>query len=109
MWQDLCLAAATGAEVTLVGARGWSLARPEQRLWPPPGGQADRHLWLIWALIGLLAIARVVVAVLDFGSLGSGSLIWRVTGHAVMVVGNCLAWWGVAVLGASRRPACPGS
>ena len=42
----------------------------------------------------------MIAGILDFGSLGLGNWAWRLAGITLLLLGNGLAWWGVAVLGA---------
>lgn len=93
------------AALSLLGAIGllavlcWSTALPERRIWPPPAGKADGRFWLVWGLVGLLMVGGVTAGILDFGSLGLDGRAWRVAGIVLLVLGNGLAWWGVAILG----------
>ena len=84
----------------LVALLFWSIAKPAQRVWPPPSGQAGWQFWLVWVLIGLLIIGTLYIGIVDYGSLGLAALHWRVAGGVLLVLGNGLAWWGVVVLGA---------
>ncbi|MCP5412067.1 MAG: isoprenylcysteine carboxylmethyltransferase family protein [Alphaproteobacteria bacterium] len=76
----------------------WSMAVPSWRIWPPPIGKASWQFWLVWTFVILLVTGDMIVAVLDSGSLGLSAL-YRVIGIVMIILGNCLAWWGVALLG----------
>ncbi|MCT9000464.1 methyltransferase family protein [Chelativorans intermedius] len=89
----------TAAAILLVALLCWSVAKPAQRIWPPPSGQAGWQFWLVWALIGLLIVGMLYVGIADYGSLGLDAWPWRVVGGILVVLGNALAWWGVASLG----------
>lgn len=95
----LCFAVATAAAVLLVFLLAWSIARPDRRVWPPPDGGRGWRFWLVWTLIGVVVAGAIAVGALDFSSLGLGGWPWRAAGAALMVLGNALAWWGVAALG----------
>ena len=83
----------------LVALLFWSIAKPAQRVWPPPSAQVGWQFWLVWVLVGLLIFATLYVGIADYGSLGLDALPWRVVGGVLLVLGNALAWWGVAALG----------
>jgi len=76
----------------------WSMAVPSRRLWPPPRGNAGWQYWLVWAFIILLIGGDITVAIVDGGSLELGAP-YNAIGWTLIVLGNALAWWGVAVLG----------
>ncbi len=99
---------AIATSLALLGLLCWSLAMPDQRVWPPPRGKADWRFWLVWLLIGLLIVSAIFVALLDFGSLGLDGWPWRAIGALLVLLGNALAWWGVAVLGAATTTGLAG-
>ncbi|MHA7882082.1 hypothetical protein [Nitratireductor rhodophyticola] len=83
----------------LVALLSWSIAKPAQRVWPPPSGQAGWQFWLVWVLVGILIIGTLYVGIVDYGSRGLDAWHWHVVGGVLLVLGNALAWWGVAALG----------
>lgn len=89
---------ATSSGALLVMLLILSIALPAHRIWPPPNGRASWQFWLVWTLVMLLIGGDVTVAVLDRGTLGLRAAYVTV-GIGLIVLGNGLAWWGVAVLG----------
>lgn len=96
LWPAFWISAACGALLLMFLL--WSIAVPSRRIWPPPQGRANWQFWLVWALVLLLMAGDVTVAIAD-GNRLELSPPWRATGFALLVLGNALAWWGVAELG----------
>ena len=76
----------------------WSILRPHQRVWPPPGDTSWQYYYsLILSLIWMLAF--LVLGVLDWNSLRFGGPWSRFTlGGAAIVVGVALAQRSVRAL-----------
>lgn len=96
LWPAFWVSTACGA--LMLVALFWSMAVPSLHLWPPPRGNAGWQYWLIWTLIILLIGGDIIVAIVDGSSLGVGPP-YDAIGWTLIVVGNTLAWWGVAILG----------
>lgn len=77
--------------LALLAAVGWSIARPAQRLWPPPR-QHPAQFALLWLLTALIGAGAVAVGVLDWNPLGlPAALRWPV-GAGLLAAGNAVAW-----------------
>lgn len=96
VWPAFWLATACGVVILL--ALFWSMAVSDLRIWPPPKGNAGWQFWLVWAFVIVLVAGDLVVAIEDSGSMGLAPT-WHATGFMLLILGNLLAWWGVAVLG----------
>ncbi|MCO6042734.1 isoprenylcysteine carboxylmethyltransferase family protein [Aeoliella sp. ICT_H6.2] len=83
--------------VSLIGFLIYSIVRPENRVWPPPGQQTWQYV-LVWLLTILAFAGFVVVGVLDWNSLGWPVMFRWPIGSVLIVGGNVLAWVGVRQL-----------
>ena len=77
--------------VALLGAVVWSIARPAQRLWPPPRQQPTAFA-LLWVLTVLISAGLLAVGIGDWNPHGlPAALRWSV-GGSLFVGGNAVAW-----------------
>jgi protein-S-isoprenylcysteine O-methyltransferase Ste14 len=92
------LAAGIGADVALICALLWSIAKPQARLWPP-----RRHPALAAAIVWLLTIVAFASAlwlgVVDWNGLGWPAWLRWGIGMPLILAGNAVVWTGVAQLG----------
>ena len=83
--------------VTLIGILIFSIRNPSRRFWPPPG-QKSWQFAIVWTVTVLSFGGLIVVGVLDWNSLNwPGFFRWPV-GIGLILIGNVLAWIGVAQL-----------
>ena len=76
----------------------WSVAVPDRRLWPPPGGGSWQHLltWAgFWAVIGI----NVLLLLMYWNSWVFQSPLRIIIGVPLVVLGGLLAVWGVVTVG----------
>ena len=74
-----------------------SIVSPLHGIWPP----AAQQIWqfvLVWALTLLVFLGIIVVGLLDWNSLAWPPVFRWTAGCALVVIGNALAWVGVAQL-----------
>lgn len=78
-----------------------SIAAPAWRFWPPPEGGAVRVRIseLGGARMPLTTLGTFVLALLDWESLGTGSLVLRLLGAFAFAAGGAFALWGYLGLG----------
>jgi protein-S-isoprenylcysteine O-methyltransferase Ste14 len=83
--------------VLLVGA-GWSIARPAQRVWPPPHRLTWQHR-LTWLCFYFVFAANALLLFLDWnnGALVSASRF--LVGGPLALAGTMLVTWGIVALG----------
>ena len=81
----------------LIGAV-WSVAFPENRIWPPPRKHSWQHI-LTWACFYIVFIFNAALFVLDWNSWFLQSKIRLVLGIPLALIGGLLVSWGVATLG----------
>jgi protein-S-isoprenylcysteine O-methyltransferase Ste14 len=78
-----------------------SIARPELRLWPPPGPSSRRHRFTrVNLLLGPLTVVGVfALGVLDWSSLVLPGLVRLLVGVPLFASGGAFALWGYFGLG----------
>lgn len=83
--------------VGLIASLVISIVSPSHRIWPPPG-QRTWQYFLVWTLTILAFLGFIVVGILDWNSLGWPAMIRWLVGCGMILIGNLLAWLGVAQL-----------
>ena len=77
--------------IALLGAVVWSIARPAQRLWPPPR-QRFTAFALLWLVTALISAGILAVGVVDWNPHGlPAALRWSV-GGGLLMLGHAVAW-----------------
>lgn len=82
------------AELVLGTLLIWSIARPDARIWPPPG----RGTWqyrLVWTLIDVATVGILAVGVLDWNTFVLDHWLRLPVGVAVALGGGSFALWGI--------------
>ena len=75
----------------------YSIARPSQRIWPPPAQQTWQY-YVVWLLTLVSYGGFIAVGILDWNGLNWPlSIRWPI-GVVLITVGNVLAWVGVRQL-----------
>ena len=82
----------------LLAAVLWSVARPEQRLWPPPK-QRPRDFAAVWLLSAVVSLALLTVGVLDPHRRPLPLTLRYGVGGPLFVAGLALAWTAAVHLG----------
>lgn len=94
----LLLFSLTGILLLVVnGMLAYSIARPLQRMWPPPA-QKTWQYYVVWLLTLLSYGGFIAVGLLDWNSLGWPAVIRWLVGAILIIGGNILAWAGVRQL-----------
>lgn len=82
------------AELVLGGVLLWSIARPDARVWPPPG----RHSWqyhLVWTLMDLATLGILFVGIAHWIRFGFDPWLHVAIGLAIAASGGLFALWGI--------------
>lgn len=86
------------AEALLIAGLIVSIAKPERRIWPPPGARSWRFGWS-WGLLGIAVAAGLVLAWLDRGTFVLDHWGWRVAGVAILALAEVFNEWAVRTVG----------
>jgi protein-S-isoprenylcysteine O-methyltransferase Ste14 len=76
----------------------WSVARPEKRIWPPPGKTSWQYI-LAWILFYLAFGLNTLIIVLDWNSWIYANPLRFLIGVPLVLVGSSLLVWGIRHLG----------
>lgn len=88
---------------TLIRSWKW----PAQRIWPPPKRASWQFIWT-WTLVVLLCLGLFALAVLDWDTFVFAHWSRFILAAIFIVLGNAVAWWGVAVLSLSTTAGLKG-
>ena len=89
------------AEALSAAAVAWSARFQGRRIWPPPAGSSWQAYFLP-ALFGLSAASVVALGLANWGAWGLPLGVRLSVGGLLGLVGNGLALWAIAALGAAR-------
>jgi protein-S-isoprenylcysteine O-methyltransferase Ste14 len=76
----------------------WSVARPEKRIWPPPGKTSWQYI-LAWILFYMAFGLNTLIIVLDWNSWIFSNPLRFLPGITLVLVGSSLLIWGIRHLG----------
>ena len=94
----LILTIGIAAAAYMLGMLLWSIARPDQRTWPPQHAKTGIKL-RVWTITTAIFAAAFLLGVMDWNSFGwPASLRWGV-GLPLVILGNIAVWWGVNKIG----------
>lgn len=94
----LILAVGLMAGAYMLGVLLWSIARPEQRVWPPDHATAAIK-FRVWFITVLIFAAAFLLGLLDWNRLDwPASIRWSI-GLPLILVGNIVVWRGVHKIG----------
>lgn len=93
----ICLAGIAAA-VFLVAALVWSIAVPDQRIWPPKHSSPFLQV-LVWTLTIAVFASAFALGVADWNRYGWPSILRWGIGLPLIVAGNWIVWQGVAKIG----------
>jgi protein-S-isoprenylcysteine O-methyltransferase Ste14 len=91
---DAVFAITLGGELVLGAVLVWSIARPEARIWPPPGRRSWQYR-LVWGLIDVATVGIVIVGVLDWNTFVLDHWIRLPVGAVLALGGGAFALWGI--------------
>jgi protein-S-isoprenylcysteine O-methyltransferase Ste14 len=83
--------------VLLVGII-WSVAKPDQRIWPPPSKQSWQYI-LAWILFYLVFGLNALLIILDWNSWIFQNPLRFLIGIPGIIIGSSFLIWGVQTLG----------
>ncbi len=84
----------------------WSVARPEQRIWPPPGKSSWQYK-LTWSLFYLVFGLNSLLLILDWNNWILSGTVRYVLGIPLGLVGSALLIWGIRHLGKINTSGIP--
>ena len=84
-------------ELLLIASLIYSLARPSQRIWPPPRIQSWQFWWM-WVSVEGSMLGVVVVALLDWDSFLLHHWLRFIVGGVLAIGGLGLVLWGMKTL-----------
>lgn len=94
----LILAIGIAAAAYMLGMLFWSIARPDQRTWPPQHATTGIKL-RVWTITTAIFAAAFLLGVMDWNSfVWPASLRWSI-GLPLIILGNIAVWWGVNKIG----------
>lgn len=77
--------------LALIAVTAWSIARPHQRLWPPPQ-QHPAQFAALWGLTALISAGLLTVGVIDWNPHHlPAALRWPI-GGGLLALGHAVAW-----------------
>ena len=86
------------AEGLLLASLAISALRPAWRTWPPPGPRSWQLAWS-WGILGVVAVAGLVLAIVDYGSFVLDHWGWKVAAVALLVAAEAFNEWSVRTVG----------
>jgi protein-S-isoprenylcysteine O-methyltransferase Ste14 len=94
----LILGIGIAAAAYMLGMMLWSIARPEQRTWPPQTATTGIKL-RVWTITTTIIAAAFLLGLIDWNRFGwPASLRWGI-GLPFVILGNIAVWWGVNKIG----------
>ena len=94
----IILTVGIAAGTYMLGMLLWSIARPEQRVWPPDHATAAIK-FRVWFMTILIFAAAFFLGLLDWNSLGWPAAIRWSIGLPLILIGNIIVWRGVHKIG----------
>ncbi len=94
----LVLAIGIAAAGYMLGMLLWSIARPDQRTWPPQLATTVIK-FRVWVITTTIFAAAFLLGIMDWNRFSwPASMRWGV-GLPLVVLGNIAVWWGVNKIG----------
>jgi len=79
----------------------WSVARPDSRIWPPPGKSSWQYI-LTWILFYLAFGFNALLIILDWNSWIYTNPLRFLVGIPIILIGSSLLVWGIKHLGVAN-------
>ena len=94
----IVLAVGIAAGTYMLGMLLWSIARPEQRVWPPDHA-TPAIKFRVWFMTILIFAAAFILGILDWNRFDwPTSIRWSI-GLPLILIGNIIVWRGVHKIG----------
>lgn len=84
--------------LVLLATVAWSVARPDRRIWPPPGRRSWQY-FLTWTGWLVACALNVCLLFLDWNSWIFGGGLRFLLGIPLALLGGLLALWGIVTIG----------